>query len=200
MRSMQWLALVVAAVVVIHVTRVNGQARAKKAKAAAQQQVATKIEEDVAGFGTTEEKAWSRARENAVTRAKEMLQEHFGGSGWQSLVEQITAAELEREKVIFRRDKAERAEKAGDWEVKAVYRVDLNDPYLRKLAQEARQQTVVERHELLARVLGGILAVVLVTAAYLRLEEMTRGYATRLLRLAAVVLLALVGAGLYLTR
>ena len=81
----------------------------------------------------------------------------------------------------------------------ARYSVDLTRGYLKQIETAARQEKVEERHALLARVLSGILAVALVTAAYLRLEESTRGYATKLLRLAAGLLLALVGTGLWLS-
>jgi hypothetical protein len=51
---------------------------------------------------------------------------------------------------------------------------------------------------LFARVLAGLVALLVVAGGYLRLEEATRGYYTTLLRAAAVAFLALVGAGLWL--
>lgn len=199
MRTMQGLALVVALAVVVHGTKGNSQTRSRKVKVSAPP-VVTKLDAEVSGFGVTEEKAWTQARNNAVTRSKELLQEHFAGSGWRPPVEQITAEELESRALIQKRGEVKRLEQPdAAWKFEATYRIELNDEYLRKLVNDARQQTVQERHELLARVLGGILAVVLVTAGYLRLEELTRGYATKLLRLASILLLALVGTGLWLT-
>ena len=67
------------------------------------------------------------------------------------------------------------------------------------MQRHAQQDRVLDRHLLLARVLGGAVAVLLVLAGYLRLEDATRGYYTRLLRLAAIALVALAGVGVWLT-
>ena len=56
-----------------------------------------------------------------------------------------------------------------------------------RAAQAAAGRASASGTLLLARVLGGALAVLLVVAGYLRLEEATRGYYTKLLRLAAFV-------------
>jgi hypothetical protein len=55
---------------------------------------------------------------------------------------------------------------------------------------------MVSRHLLLARVLGGVVCLLIVVGAYLRLEEATKGYYTRLLRLTAIGILIGVGAAL----
>jgi hypothetical protein len=62
----------------------------------------------------------------------------------------------------------------------------------------ARQGRMESRHLILARILGGLVAMLLVLGGYLRLEEATRGYYTSLLRLSAVGVLTAVGAGLWL--
>jgi hypothetical protein len=61
-----------------------------------------------------------------------------------------------------------------------------------------RQERATSRQGVLARVLGGLVAVLAVIACYLRLEDATKGYYTTLLRLAAVAFVALVGAGIWL--
>jgi hypothetical protein len=55
-----------------------------------------------------------------------------------------------------------------------------------------------DRQLLLARLLAAAVAVLLVITGYLRLEHATRGYYTTLLRLAAVGIVAVVSAGLWL--
>jgi hypothetical protein len=67
-----------------------------------------------------------------------------------------------------------------------------------EIQQVARQQRMTQRHLVGARVLAGLVALLLVAGGYLHLEEKTRGYCTGLLRAAAVAVLALVGAGLWL--
>ncbi len=61
-----------------------------------------------------------------------------------------------------------------------------------------RQDRAAHRQGVLARVLGGLVAFLAVVACYLRLEDATKGYYTTLLRLAALGLVALVGAGIWL--
>jgi hypothetical protein len=78
-------------------------------------------------------------------------------------------------------------------------KLTVNNVQAEQIAQEARHQVMTARHGLLARVLAGALAVVLVCAGYLRLEELTRGYYTLLLRAGALLVLAGVGAVLWLT-
>ena len=63
-----------------------------------------------------------------------------------------------------------------------------------EMQQVAREHRMKERQGLVARVLAGLVALLLVAGGYLRLEEATRGYYTTLLRGAALVVLALVGA------
>lgn len=203
MNSMKWLALGVAILVAVHCPRGKASNRSRKqpAKTAAARVLVPPLSDDVDGNGVTAEKARKQARENAAKRVEELLHERFGRSGWQPAAEDVDPANLEELKVIQLTGEPVVGPRVveGQENFKATYHVELNAGYLEKLVAKVRQQKVEDRHLLLARVLVGILALLLVTAGYLRLEEMTRGYATKLLRLAAVVLLALVGAGLWLT-
>jgi hypothetical protein len=61
-----------------------------------------------------------------------------------------------------------------------------------------RQDRAAARQGVLVRVLAGLVALLAVIAAYLRLEDATKGYYTTLLRLAAVTFVVLVGAGIWL--
>jgi hypothetical protein len=58
---------------------------------------------------------------------------------------------------------------------------------------------VAARQPILLRLLGAAVALLLVVTGYLRLEHATRGYSTKLLRLAAFVALAVAAAALWLT-
>jgi hypothetical protein len=84
------------------------------------------------------------------------------------------------------------------WKVVTI-QVRVNSAQAEQIAREARYQVMTGRQGLLARVVGGVLALVLVCAGYLRLEEATRGYYTLLLRAGALLVLAAVGAVLWVT-
>jgi hypothetical protein len=73
----------------------------------------------------------------------------------------------------------------------------LRDEDQRQREQQA-QERVLWRQGLLAKVLAALVALLAVTAGYLRLEEGTRGYYTGLLRVLLVVCLGVIGGGLWL--
>lgn len=205
MHMIKWMALVVALVVATNVS-VRTQAssskpRAKPTKPAPAARTVEKPETIVDGYGETAEKARERALERAQERVEELLRERFDRLGWHLHPEQLDTDYLLRFNVIQPRGEPEPAPvKGGEKMLVARYRIELTPEYLHELVRVSQQDTVQQRHLLLSRLLVGILAVLLVTAGYLRLEELTRGYATKLLRLGVVVFLSLVGAGLYLTR
>ena len=69
--------------------------------------------------------------------------------------------------------------------------LDAAGELLRALAAPVRIAIVLQLHvsqrmTLLAKVLAGILALLVTVAGYIRLEELTKGYYTRWLRLAVV--------------
>jgi hypothetical protein len=78
----------------------------------------------------------------------------------------------------------------------AQVRVEITGRYLQEVQKLAREERMQQRHLLLARVLVGLVALLMVVAGYLRLEDATRGYYTTLLRVAAVGILVLAGLGL----
>jgi hypothetical protein len=204
MNSKMWLALVVAVVVVLNLRSIGGASgrKSNKPAKAAPAAVAAKADDIVDGYGKTPELARESALKNSRLRVEDLLTQRLRGTGWSATDEQLETDFLVRHNVIQPHGEPEPAPVNVDGKPSLVARcrVELTHDYLKKIETAAREQTVQERHSILARVLGGILAVALVTAAYLRLEESTRGYATKLLRLVAVVVLAVVGAGLYLTR
>jgi hypothetical protein len=74
--------------------------------------------------------------------------------------------------------------------------LEITSDQYREFLKQARQEHMTSRHLLLARVLGGVVCLLIVVGGYLRLEEATKGYYTRLLRLAAITFLILAGVGL----
>ncbi|HEY7308812.1 MAG TPA: hypothetical protein VH643_05535 [Gemmataceae bacterium] len=76
--------------------------------------------------------------------------------------------------------------------------LEITEDQARDIQKHARQERMVSRHLLLARILGGVVCLLIVVGAYLRLEEATKGYYTRLLRLTAIAILIGIGAGLLL--
>lgn len=63
---------------------------------------------------------------------------------------------------------------------------------------QQRQVRAQQRQFQLAQVLVGVVALLTAIAGYLRLEDATKGYYTKWLRLAAVIFLGLVGAGIWM--
>ncbi|MFO0925619.1 MAG: hypothetical protein U0736_01100 [Gemmataceae bacterium] len=127
-----------------------------------------------------------------------LLGERFGG--WQPGADQLEPAVLLETGVAVPRGEPEVEPRFKDDKVfVARYKVELTPKYVAQVQQVARLERMAGRHLLLARGLIGMVAVLLVAAGYLRLEDMTRGYATHLLRIAAALVLALVGVGLWLT-
>src|SRR5262249_21336703 len=154
--------------------------------------------DEVDGYGPTPQDARARAMENAQERVIELLRREAGDPNWDPPTDLLDPDKLRQYAVVAEVGKPEPSVQVdGDKALVARYKVQLTDDSLRDVQKQARQERVQDRHLLLARLLGGALAVLLVAAGYLRLEEMTRGYATQLLRLAAFALLALAGVAIW---
>lgn len=201
MRCLAWTALVV-----LGLTCLTTPSLRSSATAAADPQPATGVrvgersDDLVDGYGPTAAAARERALEHACRRVEKLLLDRLGHSGWQPRPEQLEPGYLSRYGVIQPHGEPEVEPRFKNEKVMvARYQVELTSDYLTQVQQSARLERVETRHLLLARGLTGLLALLLVTAGYLRLEEMTRGYATHLLRLAAAAVLALVAAVLWLT-
>lgn len=76
--------------------------------------------------------------------------------------------------------------------------LEMDNQTASEILNQDRQLHVTQRMTMLAKVLGGILAVLIVLASYLRLEEWSKGYYTRWLRVAAIGCLGAAGAALWL--
>jgi hypothetical protein len=203
MRSNWWL-IPAAFVVLAGFHRLSFSAAPKPARARPGVVAAAKPpgpEENVVdGYGPTAAAARDRALEHAQERVEKLLQQRFRLAGWKPSPEQLAPEYLVRYGVVQPQGEPKpspdlRDEKA----LVARYKVELTRDYLREVQRVAREERVQERHLILARVLAGLVVLLLVTAGYLRLEDMTRGYATQLLRAVAVGLVALAAVGLWLT-
>lgn len=155
----------------------------------------------VDGYGRDAREARKHALGHVQEELTELLRDRAGAPDWTLPADLLAPEVLERYGVIVEVGKPEPIEVAvgEDKAMKARYEVHLTDEYLRAVQKHAREDRMLDRHLLLTRVLGGLLAVLLVTAGYLRLEEMTRGYATQLLRLGAFAILGLAGFVIWLT-
>ena len=201
MRSF-WVGLVVLAVLVTGLRVLRSEATGRKlpvrAVDAKAEPPAEREGELVKGYGVDAARAEERAVEQAQQRLRDLLAEKLGKS-FRPDDEMLDLEYLTRVGVLRREgDAVAMTNKDGDWLVSS-YRVRLNDNYLREAARVARHQHMGDRHQLAARVLVGLVALLLVVTGYLRLEEATRGYATTMLRAAAVAVLVLVVLGLMVT-
>jgi len=154
----------------------------------------------VSGFGQTPKDAQQQALESAHAWVAVYLEDRFPGLGWSPTPEylvRIGSVRVDQPKEVELKDLGKGYE--------AVAHIDVTDPKLAVMQEqvnEARRKSlapiVSERHLIVGRVLAGLVAVFLVMAGYLRLEELTRGYYTTLLRLGAGAVLALTVLGLFL--
>jgi hypothetical protein len=106
---------------------------------------------------------------------------------------------LERAKMlqVVGEPEAKQSDRAGPY-FEATIEVSVNREQLRELREVARQHRVQHRHHLAALTLVALSVLLAVAFGYLKLEEMTRGFYTNLLRAVAVGVLVLTGAGLWL--
>jgi hypothetical protein len=151
------------------------------------------ISEDFKGYGLTPKDAESDALRNAC----DWLAEH-SGLGW------TPTPEFLREKGMINFDKPteEEFKVAKDFadggKMKVVkMRLTVTADQAREIQKQARQERMQSRQWLALLGLGGMACLLAVVGGYLRLEEATKGYYTRRLRLTAIgiVLLVLLALG-----
>jgi hypothetical protein len=157
------------------------------------------LSEDVPGYGRTPDAAEQVALEKARRLVEAFLRERFAPTGWQVPAELVQSDYLQNREVIRKQQVVSQRKDNREEQFVAQYHVEISSNYLHDVQQSIRQQIVQHRHLKLARILAGLVALLLVCAGYLRLEEATRGYYTRALRLAAVVLVLLASVGLWLS-
>jgi hypothetical protein len=155
-------------------------------------------EDVVDGYGPNAKAARERALEHAQERVEKLLAQRFGPD-WRVPAEQLEPDYLIRFGVVQPQGEPEPTRRVDEGAMVARYKVELTADYLTEVKRMAREQLMQSRHLVLARVLAGLVVLLLVTVGYLRLEDVTRGYATKLLRMAAATLLALAAAALWWT-
>jgi hypothetical protein len=66
--------------------------------------------------------------------------------------------------------------------------------------EQAQENVIFWRHLVVGRILAALVALFLIVSGYLRLEELTRGYYTTLLRVGAGAVMLLIAAVVLLVR
>lgn len=148
------------------------------------------IKEQFEGYGLTPKDAEA----NALERACESLAAN-PNLGWTPTPEFLR----EKKMVQFSEPTEKDSDIAKQFGVRmkmVQMTLEITDDQARDIQKQARQERMVSHHLLMARVLGGVVCLLIVVGAYLRLEEATKGYYTRLLRLTALGILIGVGAAL----
>ena len=199
MRSI-WVGLVVLAVLFTGLHGLRSEAGNRKMPARAvktQAETPPDREEDIVkGYGLDAAKAREQALLKVQDRVREQLAEKLGTS-WRLSEELLDPDYLVSVEVVRSLGDPVVGPTVDDQRLLvAQYHVRINRAYLQQVARAVRQQQMSDRHQLAGRILIGLMAVLLVVTGYLRLEDLTRGYATTMLRAAAVVILMVVGLGL----
>jgi hypothetical protein len=157
------------------------------------QSTSLKIEGD---WQSSREAAW----EDALVKAQEQvyfhLRQRYPSMTWtpdlkyidRRLVKDRKEEEEQREVIPGERGTARRL----------VLQVKVTPDDYRDMVNQDRQEKVKARMLLLGKLLLGIVLILGLVAGYFRLDEATKGYHTGLLRLAAVTLLGVAGAVLWI--
>jgi hypothetical protein len=146
----------------------------------------------VEGYGQTEEDAIEVAEDKAVKWIKEELDRRFGKAFWMLDVDKLRDDGILSKPTLL----PSRPTSLGS-RFQAQIQVTLTPAFLADMRETGRSLRMPERHLVVGRVLIGVVALLLVVMGYLRLEDATRGYYTRVLRLGALAVLTLVGTGLW---
>jgi hypothetical protein len=160
---------------------------------------------DVEGYGETPSDAKQRALDNASEAAETFLKERF--PDLHRTPKENDRAYFQTIGMIGLDDKEPTAGTFGDLKgYEAAAHVDVSDPILRRMQERVDAErkkelepAVTQRHWLAARILASFIALFLVIFGYIKLEELTRGYYTTLLRLGAGAVVVLAVLGLFLT-
>jgi len=175
-------------------TRTSKQRPSEKNRKTELASVAPSIpEETIEGFGETSSKAREAAFLQARARLEQILGNHLGLAGDYSLSARYDPEFLLRIGALRELDEPVARLIQGEKPYVARYAVKISQPLLEDVTSQIRFERVRSRHAMVARLLVAILAVLLATAGYLRLDEFTHGYASKLLMLAAGLLVGVVG-------
>lgn len=146
------------------------------------------IHEEFTGYGTTE----LLAEKDALKYASEWLQRQ-SGLGWAPSSEYLTTHKM----VQFGAAETIKSDDPMLDNMKKVkLQLEISADQARDIQKQARQHRMKERQKQSLFVLIGVVGLLSVVGGYLRLEEATKGYYTRLLRIAAIsALVVIVAAG-----
>ncbi len=140
----------------------------------------------VKGYGETIDDSRERALEKASDTVEEYLEKNYPNIGWRPTVQSLLA------EGVVRVDDAKQGDFAELKGYESTAHIDLRDANLAKLQvdfDQAREHTAANalywRHLLVGCIMAALVALFLIVSGYLRLEEMTRGYYTTLLRVGA---------------
>lgn len=145
------------------------------------------IHEEFTGYGQTE----ITARNDALQHASLWLEKQ-SGLGWtpdpQYLLDHALVGFGEAEDKVFE-------EPMGKMKVVKM-QLDISTDEARAIQKQAQRERMKERQKSSLLVVLGVVGLLSVVGGYLRLEEATKGYYTRVLRIAAIGLFLVVVAGL----
>ncbi len=145
------------------------------------------IHEEFTGYGTSR----TAAENNALDYGCHWLQEH-GGLGWSPDPQYLRSHNMVR----FGEPEVKDFEAPmGAMKVVKMH-LEITANQARDIQKQAQQQRMKERQKLSLLALIGGTCLLGVVGGYLRLEEATKGYYTRLLRIAAIGVLVVIVAGL----
>jgi hypothetical protein len=204
MRSKWWLILLafIAAAVNVQIALSVGAPRPPKPhRGPRTQKVRPADKEDnvVDGYGATAATARKIALQNASDRVETLLKDSFPEDNWSPSPGLLSGDCLVRYGVVQPQGEPTQVDRDRNNPFVARYAVELTQPYKDEVQRVALEERIEGRQLILVRVLIGLVVLLLVLAGYLRLEDMTRGYATQLLRVAAFGLVALTTLVLWLT-
>jgi hypothetical protein len=147
----------------------------------------------ITAYGETEDRATERAREKAWEQVCDYLTRLDPPVHWRPDVNWVD------NNLVKSRPPAKQVELEDlgkGYERQLLVKVEAKER--REMMEHDRQETMRQRQLLLARILAGVVALLVAVVGYLRLDEATKGYYTLWLRLGALGLVGGVGAVLWL--
>jgi hypothetical protein len=148
------------------------------------------VSPDLIGHGQTKADAEQDALEQARAWVIALLKERRPGLLWEPTTAYLREWHLVRE-VTY--NPAYASQRIGPLH-QITLRVELGDDSLREML---RQDRLYQRHLVSAKVLAGLMGLLVILAVYFRLEEITRGYYTGTLRAGLSAGLILLGVGMW---
>jgi len=145
------------------------------------------IQEEFTGYGKTE----LIAQKDALRRACEWLEKE-SGLGWSPDANYLT---LQKMADFGPPEDKEFEEPMGTMKVVKM-QLKITDSQLRDIQKQVQHLRMKDRQKTSLLALLGAMGLIGVVGGYLRLEEATKGYYTRLLRIAAICFVVVIVAGL----